>query len=257
MTMLSEAKAVADAEAGTVLATVEIGAAPERVFEALVRSEDVLRWWGEPANKMSLWQADVRVGGKWRAEGKMKDGNPFVMEGEYTEVEAPHRLVLTWRSDWDAPHETRVTYMLEAIEGGTLLTLRHEGFAGRVAACRIHTSGWSRVLTWLEAGLRPIAAPRHYFLFRLLPPRPTFMQDITKEEFEVMQLHSVYWRGQLAAGKVVVFGPVADPAGGWGMGILNLEDPTEVDGLLANDPVSLSERGFRYEVLPMVRAVHA
>ncbi len=255
--MLKEAQAVADAETGTVLAMVEIGAAPERVFEALVRTEDVLRWWGsEQAFRTTAWEADVRVGGKWRAEGKMTDGRPYIVQGEFTDVAAPHRLVFTWRSEWDAPHETQVTYMLDAIEGGTRLTLRHEGFAGRAAACQNHTTGWARVLTWLEADLRPIAAPRHYFLFRLLPPRPTFMHDITKEEFEVMQLHGVYWRGQLAAGKVIVFGPVADPAGGWGVGILNLEDPTEVEGLLANDPVSLSGRGFRYEVLPMVRAVH-
>jgi len=254
--MLKHAEAIADAEAGTVLATVEIGATPERVFEALTRAEDVLRWWGEPPNKMSVWEADVRVGGKWRAEGTMKDGKPYVAEGEYTEVEAPHRLALTWRPDWDAPHETRVTYMLEAIEGGTRLTLRHQGFAGRVAACRNHTSGWARVLGWLEADLRPVAPPRHYFLFRLLPPRPNFMHDITPEEFQIMQLHSVYWRGQLAAGKIVAFGPVNDPKGSWGVGILKLEDPAEVDGLLANDPVALSGRGFSFEVLPMPRAVH-
>jgi hypothetical protein len=145
--------------------------------------------------------------------------------------------------------------MLEPIEGGTRLTLRHEGFAGRVASCRGHL-GWARVLTWLEADLRPVMPPTHYFLFRLIPPRPTFGSDLTPEEFQMMQLHGVYWRGQLAAGKIVAFGPVSDPKGTWGVGILSLGDPSEVDALLANDPVSLSGRGFHFEVLPMPRAVH-
>jgi hypothetical protein len=116
--------------------------------------------------------------------------------------------------------------------------------------------GWELALNWLQADLRPVVPPLHYFLFRLFPPRSTFGQDITPKEFELMQLHSVYWRGQLAAGKIVAFGPVADPAGSWGLGILSLDHPAEVDGLIANDPVSLSGQGFRFEVLPMPRAVH-
>src|SRR5271165_294852 len=147
MSLIKQATAVADAEKGLILATVEIAAPPERVFEALVREEDVLRWWrSDQGYQTTLWKADVRPGGKWRADGNMSDGRVYAVEGEFTEVEAPHRLGFTWRPDWDAPNETRVTYVLEPIEQGTRLTLRHEGFAGRIAACRNHTSGWERVL---------------------------------------------------------------------------------------------------------------
>jgi hypothetical protein len=186
----------------------------------------------------------------------MKDGRSYKVEGEFTEVAAPNKLVFTWRPDWDAPNETRVTYLLEPLEGGTRLTLRHEGFSGRMAACRNHSSGWERVLNWLQGDLRPAVAPPKYFLFKLLPPRPNFMRDMTPEELMLMQLHGVYWSGQLANGKIIAFGPVADPAGGWGMGMLRVGDAAEVDGLTANDPVMLANQGFRYEVFSMPRAVH-
>jgi len=252
-----EAQSVADVENGLVLATVEIAAQPERVFEALVRSEDVLRWWGsDQTHRTTEWEADVRPGGKWRARGKMKDGRAYNVEGEFTEVDAPRKLVFTWRPDWDAPNETRVTYMLEPLDSGTRLTLRHEGFADRIAACRNHTSGWERVLNWLQGDFLRAAPSALYFLFRLLPPRPSFMKDMTADELVLMQLHGVYWAGKLAEGKIIAFGPVADPAGSWGMGLLRVSDAAEVDGLLSNDPVMLADKGFHTEVFPMPRAVH-
>jgi uncharacterized protein YndB with AHSA1/START domain len=257
MTAIREAKAVADVEHGLVLATVEIAAPPERVFQALVRSEDVLRWWGaDNAHRTTEWEADVRLGGKWRAAGTMSTGQDYTVVGEFTEVAPPRKLVFTWRPDWDAPNETRVTYLLDAIDQGTRLTLRHEGFADRIAACRNHTSGWERVLTWLQGDLRPTVPPFQYFLFKLLPPRPTFMADMTREELTLMQLHGVYWAGKLAEGKTIAFGPVADPSGGWGMGLLRVANAGEVDGLTSNDPVMLAQKGFRYEVFSMPRAVH-
>ena len=52
-----------------------------------------------------------------------------------------------------------------------------------------------------------------------------------------------------------LFGPVADPAGPWGLGVVRVAGESEMRELEANDPVILSGRGFRYEVLPMLRAI--
>lgn len=254
---MSEARAVADVEQGLVLASVEIAAPPERVFDALVKADDVLHWWGsDDTYRTTEWEADVRPGGAWRAGGRMPNGSTFAVHGKFLEVAQPHRLVLTWRPDWDGENETRITYLLEPIETGTRLTVRHEGFADRVAVCRSHGDGWRYVLGWLDAYLRPSAPPSHYFLFRLLPPRPTFMQDMTPEELALMQAHGQYWRGHLATGKMLIFGPVVDANGGFGVGILRLSGPAEAGELTSNDPVILSNQGFRVEILPMPRAVH-
>jgi len=94
-----------------------------------------------------------------------------------------------------------------------------------------------------------------YFLFKLLPPRATFMQDMSPVEMKLMQEHSLYWRGLMGRGLVAAFGPVADPAGGYGVGILELPDDTDPKSLVADDPVAKANAGFRFEIAPMPRAI--
>jgi uncharacterized protein len=94
-----------------------------------------------------------------------------------------------------------------------------------------------------------------YFLCRLIPPRPTFAQDMTEAEAMVMRDHVSYWTELAGRGTAVVFGPVADPKGPWGIGILEVADEAEVQSLTANDPVIRAAIGARYEILPMPRAV--
>lgn len=97
-------------------------------------------------------------------------------------------------------------------------------------------------------------SPR-YFVSRLIGPRPTFPQDITDEERAVMADHVQYWSKQMADGRVVVFGPVLDPKGAWGLGVVRARDLAEVEAMLAADPVIVAQRGFSYETLPMMTAV--
>ena len=72
---------------------------------------------------------------------------------------------------------------------------------------------------------------RHFFL-KLIPCRPTFALDMTDEERAIMQRHVVYWRGLMDEGRVVVFGPVMDPGGPYGMGVIEAADEDEVENLL-------------------------
>ena len=46
-------------------------------------------------------------------------------------------------------------------------------------------------------------AKQHYF-FKLIPPRPTFMQDMTGEERRLMDEHGCYFQDHFAAGKVLL-----------------------------------------------------
>ena len=55
---------------------------------------------------------------------------------------------------------------------------------------------------------------------KLIPPRATFSQDMTAEERQVMQKHVAYWTDLMHKGSAVVFGPVMDPAGVYGMGVV-------------------------------------
>ena len=66
-----------------------------------------------------------------------------------------------------------------------------------------------------------------------------------------MSSHADYWKHWMAQGHVVAFGVVGDPAGVFGVGIVQFDDDGAVREFTANDPTILSNRGFRWEVLPM------
>jgi YCII-related domain len=78
---------------------------------------------------------------------------------------------------------------------------------------------------------------------------------MTAEEADMMKRHAAYWTDLLQRGTAVVFGPVGDPKGVWGVGIVRAGNTEEVNALRDGDPVMTSKIGFQYEILPMVRAV--
>ncbi|MDF2114832.1 SRPBCC family protein [Roseiarcaceae bacterium H3SJ34-1] len=123
---MSTARAIADVTDGVIVATIDIRVPPERVFRALT-SEEIIQWWVRPGVfDTREWVGDVRVGGRWRASG-IGNGKPYTLEGEFTEVDPPRKLVHTWSPVGPALPPSIVTYTLEQIEGGTRLTLRHSG----------------------------------------------------------------------------------------------------------------------------------
>jgi uncharacterized protein YndB with AHSA1/START domain len=137
----STARAVADLTEGLILATVEIAALPERVFHALA-SNEVIDWWVRPGVfDTREWTADVRVRGTWRASGVGIRG-PYVLEGEFLEIDPPRKLVHTWHTVGTPAPPTTVTYLLDPVDGGgTRITLRHSGFKAREASIGV-CLGW-------------------------------------------------------------------------------------------------------------------
>lgn len=93
------------------------------------------------------------------------------------------------------------------------------------------------------------------FLCKLIPPRTTFAQDMTEAEAKLMQEHVAYWRGLADKEIAVVFGPVADPRGAWGVGIVETENEAEVQVFRRDDPTIKANLGFEFEIYPMSRAV--
>ena len=75
------------------------------------------------------------------------------------------------------------------------------------------------------------------FVFRLEAPRPNFALDMTDEEREIMGRHAAYWQPLVEAGQMVVFGPVLDSTGSWGLGVVEADDEDELRAFAAGDPV--------------------
>ena len=137
----SAARAVADFTEGAIVASVDIAATPERVFKALSTAE-VADWWVRPGIfDTREWSGDVRVGGRWRSSGIAR-GASYTLEGEFLEVDPPRKLVFTWqRVGTRGAPRTTVTYLLERLDGGTRLRLRHDGFPSSEAGAGA-SAGW-------------------------------------------------------------------------------------------------------------------
>ena len=251
MSELKSARAIADLDSGLILATVEIATSPDRVFKALC-SEEITEWWGsDDTYHVTRWSAELTVGGAWKSVGKGADGHEFEVGGEFLEIDPPHKLVQTWKAGWDNLSPTTISYRLQAIEGGTRVTIAHSGFAGRPEACRDHSNGWEKVFGWLAGHLSP-KANGAVFVNRLIGPRPSFPFDISDAERKVMADHAAFWAPYVQNGTVIVLGPVGDPAGPYGLGVVRATDASAMAALLAEDPAIKSEMGFRYDSAQMM-----
>jgi uncharacterized protein YciI len=87
-----------------------------------------------------------------------------------------------------------------------------------------------------------------YFLYKLLPPRPTFPQDMTEAEGELMQEHINYWKTLVDKRIAVIFGPVADPKGIYGLAIIETEEESIAQDIRVNDPAIKHNAGFKSEI---------
>jgi uncharacterized protein len=92
---------------------------------------------------------------------------------------------------------------------------------------------------------------KKYFFMKLIPPRPTFAQDMSETEAGLMREHILYWRVLLEKGICVVFGPVLDPQGVYGVAIVGVEEEADILEIEANDP-TVKAGINRFESYPMV-----
>jgi uncharacterized protein YciI len=66
------------------------------------------------------------------------------------------------------------------------------------------------------------------------PPRPTFMEDSTPEEDEVMRAHFAYLKGLLDDSRLILAGPSLDPP--FGVIVFEADDEEEARRLIESDP---------------------
>jgi uncharacterized protein YciI len=75
----------------------------------------------------------------------------------------------------------------------------------------------------------------HYFL-KVIPQRSTFGEDATEGELAKMNEHFAYWLELSKRGTAIIFGPVFDADGIYGMGIVESEDEAAARLLAGADP---------------------
>jgi uncharacterized protein YciI len=81
------------------------------------------------------------------------------------------------------------------------------------------------------------------FVFRLKAPRTTFALDMSDAERAIMVRHAEYWRPWIESGQMVIFGPVLDSGGSWGLGVVEADDEEALRAFAADDPVVTTGTG--------------
>jgi uncharacterized protein YndB with AHSA1/START domain len=99
-------------------------ASAEEVFDAWT-SPEVMRRWFHPAPDWGTPEAevDLRVGGTVRVAMRRPDGTEAEARGEYTLIDRPHRLVMTWTFYDDPSNEQLIALSFSESEGSTMVKM--------------------------------------------------------------------------------------------------------------------------------------
>jgi uncharacterized protein YndB with AHSA1/START domain len=117
--------------------------APQKVWRAWTDPQALRAWFGPgEANSVTLAQADVRVGGRFRVVFHTPDGEEHDVSGTYREVVPERRLVFTWAWKSTPERESLVTIGFDPVGTGTQMNFLHEQFYDQ-AARDGHEGGWS------------------------------------------------------------------------------------------------------------------
>lgn len=80
-----------------------------------------------------------------------------------------------------------------------------------------------------------------HFAYRLVPPRPAFGPGAMDDhESAVMQEHIAYWAPLVEQGTALVYGPVLDPAGTFGLAVVEADSEAAVEAIRDGDPAVTS-----------------
>ena len=128
-------------------------AAPETVYQAWTKPEQMTQWWGAPdPAKPTVAETDLRVGGRFRVQFWDPKNEHHSVSGIYREVVPNRKLSFSWAWQTTPERESLVTIELNPVTDGTMLTLTHEQFFSEQARDD-HGRGWNLSLDRLEAFL--------------------------------------------------------------------------------------------------------
>jgi uncharacterized protein YndB with AHSA1/START domain len=63
------------------------------VWNAWTQSEHILKWWAPNGMDIKVIEHNFKVGGKWKYSMPMPDGNEFISEGVYKEIEELKKII--------------------------------------------------------------------------------------------------------------------------------------------------------------------
>ena len=126
----------------------------ERIFRAWTSAPELSAWFAPSDDFMIAADTDLQVGGSYRIEMRHVSGQVHIVRGSYREIDAPNKLVYTWR--WEgAPTDTLVTVEFRPKGDATEITLTHEMLPSDEERAK-HEQGWNgcmaRLARFLDTG---------------------------------------------------------------------------------------------------------
>ena len=132
----------------TLVVRRTIQASPERLFAAWTEPEQLRAWWGPEGVVCIAAEVDLRPGGHYRIGNQLPDHTVLWIVGEFELVEAPRRLVYTWRLEGISQTTERVTVQFESRGSATEVIVTHERIPNRELRYQ-HLQGWQGCLSGL------------------------------------------------------------------------------------------------------------
>jgi uncharacterized protein YndB with AHSA1/START domain len=127
----------------------------ERVFAAWTDPVIAARFLGPGDVTATVAHMDVTVGGTFRITMDSPENGRFDASGTYLEVNAPQRLVMTWRWEEDDPadeYDSILSLDFNERDGETEFVLTHEKLASVESRAR-HEAGWTAIIDLLTTVL--------------------------------------------------------------------------------------------------------
>lgn len=127
-----------------------LAAPPERVYQAFVDPDLLVRWMGPRGTSLAACVVDARVGGRFRFELAFDGGGSVVLTGTYRDLSPGQRLAFSWGIEGE-DDDSEVAVHLAPFESGTALRLEHRGLA--MHEIEQNEAGWIEFFDRLEIAL--------------------------------------------------------------------------------------------------------
>jgi len=127
-----------------------LSAPPQRVYEAFVDPDLLVRWMGPRGTSLTACAVDARVGGRFRFELAFDGGGSVVLVGAYRALDPGRRLAFSWGIEGE-DDDSEVAVHLVPFESGTALRLEHRGLA--MHELEQNEAGWNEFFDRLELAL--------------------------------------------------------------------------------------------------------
>jgi uncharacterized protein YndB with AHSA1/START domain len=135
--------------AATLVVRRRIKSTPERLFAAWTQPALLASWWGPEGVSCPSAQIDLRVGGSYRIANRFPDGSIVWIAGIFEAIDAPRRLVYSWKLESQTGPPERVTVCFVADAWSTEVVVTHERIPSETARTG-HERGWVGCLDGLE-----------------------------------------------------------------------------------------------------------